>query len=102
MTVQITDGPKTSEQSKQVFQNSFTIRAIRTITTGKRNWAIEPEWLGWYRLIALGIVVNVKDCSLTIWFCGWQIHVGRLLVRDVEIIHGPAQVDIQASPKVNS
>ena len=50
------------------------------VSLDKRAWAVRPEWIGWRRLLALGIVVNVAAPAITLWLLGWQVDAGRLVV----------------------
>ena len=51
-----------------------------TVCMNEHRWGCRATWHGWRRLPMLGGCINVLAPSATVFFCGWQIMFGRLLV----------------------
>lgn len=50
-----------------------------TMTTSERSWGVVAKWLGWRRFIGIALILNVMAPAVTIFLCGWQIGLGKIL-----------------------
>ncbi len=64
-----------------------------------RKWGVSAFWMGWWRVLTVGVALNFAAPGATLWLAGWNMMIGRIPRAPKTIsMEIPDRIDVDGEP----